>query len=548
MGLDRDERGTYAAAYDWWARWSGDQRGRIPPGWDTVLRDDPLLRTARVVVDLVLAGGQRRVLLGPAFAHVAAGRDGISRRVHGELADEPALTEQVTPGEGGLARRSVSVSVSGRLVRPGAILGTGWPIAGRGEVSLLCEGMSWDHRLVWLRGPVSGGVAFGRDDEFVDLSISDPALASTTIPPWVLDAERWADIDESAVGDRVPIMVGRAILPCPRVDSAPDTFLICYGARSYVLDSAWINGVLDAGPIGVIEETTDALNLPVTTIRFPTGAGGENDEIHVQVAESAANLVGLTLLEGVRRVVEDHDAGRASARLFGEAAARCAQFGPASGGSVPSLVVNDACSLYDWIGNDVFGDHPYLSLVWDGTQVGPVAIDHRSDPVASLGPGVYPVIARAAGARYAEQPIEDLRTGFVLRWNYSPVRDVWREATVRNPANNTLCAMAAAVLDGPSEDRAIEALSIRDEASAGFVLDWLCEHRCRIWYETEVDAYPSAWFSLRLGDALAWTDADVGLADAPALVLARTWQRGVVRLGIRVYPRTWNVGGGSRSF
>lgn len=558
MGLDRDEQQIYSAAYDWWSRWGSRQAARVSAAWAEALRVDPLLRSARVVVDLSLGGGQVRVLVGPAFAVAAAGRAGGPRRVHGELLSEPVFSESIEPGQGGLERRSVSVSVSGRLIAPAAVLATGRPLAGHGEVSLLADGMGWDDRLVWLRGPVSKGVTFGRDDEIVDLTISDPSLAGRVVPPWVLDVERWPNLPETSVGERVPIVIGDVILPCLRVNSTDeggdDRFLVAHGHGGLQLTTAWVRAgdetraVVDAS--GALIETEDAEHLPVTLVEFaggPASVVAEIDvEVFVAVMSSDDDLLGLTLLEAVRRLLRDYDPGRESPRLFSEAAARVAQAG-AAGGSYPGLAINDSAGLYDYVGNDVFSDHPYLSLAWDGAQVGPIAVDHRAPPVASLRPGVYPVLGRVDGGRYEESPTDDLRTSFVIRYDYTPVSDVWRGAQTRNPGNNALCAAAAALLEGEQVAEDIEALSIRDDASAAYVLDWLCEHFARVSYTVEVECYPVAWFLLRLGDTVRWTDPDVGWEDVQAIVVGRTRDRVGVVITLRIYPSS-RTGGGSRSF
>lgn len=561
MGLDRDEQRVYSAAYDWWSRWSGGgSASRVPAAWATALHDDPLLRSARVVVDLSLGGGQVRILVGPAFAFAAAGRSSEPRRIHGELLSEPTLTEEIEPGQGGLQRRSVSVSVSGRLVRPAAVLATGRPLAGHGEVSLLCDGMGWDDRIVWLRGPTNAGVVFGCDAEIVDVTISDPNLSGQVVPPWILDVDRWENLPETSVGERVPIVIGDVILPCARINSSDeggtDRFLVAYGHGGLQLTTAWVRAGAEVraeeDATGTLTETDDALQLPVTIVGFaggPASVVAEIDcEVFVQVRSADEDLRGLNVVEAVRRLVRDYDPGRESPRLFSEAASRLAQLGATSSGTYPGLVVNTAAGLYDYVGNDVFADHPYLSLAWDGARIGPVLIDHRAQPVARLGPGVYPVAARVEGGRYEEGALDDLRTSFTVRYDYTPVSGVWRGVRTRNPGNNNVCAAAAALLGGEQVGDDVQALSVRDESTAGVILDWLCEHYGRLPYTVEVLCYPVAWFVFRLGDAIRWTDPDVGFEDVAALVVGRERRHGAVTLKLRLYPDLWKVGGGSRSF
>lgn len=554
MGLDRDERRIRSDSERFWSRWSYTSHGRCSASWMAELHKDPLLRTARVVCDLSMARETQRVLLGPAFAVAGAGRSSSARAVHGEVVEDPSLSEGLEPGQGGPVQRTVAFSMSGRLVKPVDILATGWPLGGRGEVSLLADGMDWDERQVWLRGPISGGVRFGRNEELVHLSVSDPPIKGAQIPAWILDRTRWPRLPDSSVGQRVPIIVGKGTLPCPRVDNstdgAGDDFLVGYGHRLNVTAKA-IDGVSTVG--GSVVETEDDRGLPVTILRFTAimGATDEFTEVHATVQQDDADLDGLTLPVAIRQVLNRYggfERDRLSDRLFAETGARLAQYGPAAGGDPIRLAINQPAYALDWIGNQILREHPYLSMVWDGPGIGPVAIDHRATPVMSLSQRTYPVIDRTKGSQYEQQPLADLRTSFALRWSYSPITEAWSQVSLRESRTNGLCEMATRVLEGDQPEPEIEALSVLDESTANYILDWLCEHRCRPSFTVQLDCYPVAWFALRLGDKVLWTDSDMGWEEEAALVVGRSWARGLVRLTLRVYPDLWKLGGGARGF
>lgn len=564
MAADRDESRIYSDAEQYLARWSITNRGRVPRTWYAALKADPLLRTAAVVVDLSLAAGQRRLLLGPKYLVLGTGMDNTRRSVMAEMIEEPDLTESITIGEAGPQGRSVAVSVSGRLVKPKDVLASGWPMAGRGEVSLVADGVSWDDRLIWIRGPMSGGVQFGRDSEFIDITINDPPATGSEIPPWVLDTDRWSALPSSSVGERVPIIIGKGITPCPRVDitAISDTddpdypggtnneFLVCYG-YSVTVEDVWISGTLVPSSYYTILQTTDGLGLTVTTIRFNasySAAADSNAEVHARV-EASTNSASLDLAGGIRIVLRDYGGfigDRVSERLFAEASSRSAAFGPPSTGiRAPRIVINQASGAIEYVSGGLLGSYPYMSLAWDGAGIGPVAIDHRAPPVTSLTRDVYPMLGRPEGVRYQETPMSELRTSFALRYDYQAVRDTYSAVVTRNRNNNALCALAAAAIGSDQADPQRDSVTIDDSATAGFVMDWLCEHFCRPAYDVQVDAYPAAWFLLRLGDTITWTDDHAGFSDVKAIVTGRTWSHGKVTITLRCFPRLWNVGGGS---
>ena len=545
MGYDRDERRVMSDSDRFWSRWSG-LKSRCPNAWFDEVQRDPLLRRVRLMVDLSLVG-ERHILLGPAEYTAAAGRAGTTRAVHSDLVGEPPLEEGIDIREGGPVQRSLAISMDARLVDPIAILQSGRPISGRAEASLFFPDLNWDERLVWMRGPLSGEVSFGsHTKELLDLSISDPPNRGAQIPPWLLDASRFPRILAESVGLRIPIVIGRATLPAPRVDNSTtgsyDEFLICYG-HDVVVETVWVNGAISVS--GSQQSVFDELGLPVTIWRFLSvvGVTDDFDEVHVEVRESTAKLSGLDIPEAVRRVLGYGGLlrERISESRFSEASAKIGQFGSSNGGTLPKIAINTPTSAIEYVGQALLADHPYLSLAWDGPGLGLIAIDHRAESVASLSNGVYPVIGRVPGGRYKQNALSDLRTNFVLRWGYDPVTDSWPNFEQRNAKNNALCAMAERLLEEEQTAEEISALSIGDASMAAFVADWLVEHLSRPSLEVEIECYPVAWLIFRLGDKIKWTD--VGLfSSVSAIIVHRSWSRGRVALTLRLFP-SWKQGG-----
>jgi hypothetical protein len=563
---DRDEDRLVDDPPEGFARFTIANRGRVPASWATALRRDPQLRSAAVVVDLSMGRGQRRIVLGPKSPTVAAGLDGQTRAVHQSMIDEPELEESLEIGEPGPAGRSVAISVDGRLVGAADLIGTGWPLAGRGEVSLVADDVSWDDRLVWVRGTMASGVSFGRDEEAVDLTVDDPPIGGSEIPPWILDDERWSNIVDQSVGARVPLILGAGVTPCPRVDHSEgidtdgdgiddvaagvhDDFLVCYG-HGVTVNRVWVGGTANVEGTGYsVVQTADALELPVTLIRGLRNASAQIDvEVHAKVTQTST--AGLTLATLIRTILHDYGGfggDRLSDRLFAEFAARAGNYGPdtSTGLSIPRVVVNEPTGALDFVASGLLESYPYVSLVWDGSGIGPVVVDHRSDPVDALARGRGYVLDRPNGTRYKETPISDLRTTFSLQYGYDPVQRTYTGIALRNRRNNALCELAAQVIGGDQVDGQRTSITIQDSASAEASLDWLCEHRCRPSYDVDFECLPIAWFKLRLGDTVLWTDSDVGFNAEKAIVTGRSWSHGMVTITIRVFPRIWKVGGGT---
>ena len=550
---DRDE---FSAPFDPsvdWGRWSSVAVGRVSSEWMDAIRSDPLLRRARVVGALVF-GGERRALASTEIIR-STSRDGRRVEASPDLEDEPELEESIDIGNPGPRSRSISATVPGRLVRAGDMLAAGRQLEAHGEVSLLIDGMTWEHRLVFLRGPTVGGMIVGRDDEPVELTISDPQIHTRLIPPWLLDTTRFDELPASASGKRIPLIVGYARgVPCPRVASSvgggDDDFLVGYGSLS--VSAQWIQGATTAS--GTVVVTEDDRGLPVTLLRYTAGASDDFATINA-TAKETGSAIARSVVRSIERILTLHgliDSTRISDRLFSEARVREPDTGLGTGARTsPRICVNEPTRALDYVTDDLLGDYPWCSMVWDGAGLGPVVIDHRAEPVARLEVGQYPIAERVEGGGYELGGADDLVTSVIVRYDYDPVTDTYEGVETRDQETSTICATASRISggDNPSED--LDGLTIGDQPTAAFTADWIVEHRSRPYLDVMVLAYPVAWIMLRLGDPVRWTDDDeeIVLDDEEAILIGRAWRGGMVELTVRVFPRAWgDIGGGSRAY
>lgn len=573
---DRDEPEGHAAIAADWARWSLTVRGRIPASWRRQLAIDPMLKQARVAIDVVLGRGHR--VLASIDRFDLQSQDGEIRAYQPLLMSEPDLEQTVSIGTADPAARSVDFSVPGFVARVDDVLASLWPIAGQGEVSLICPGMVWEDRIVHVRGPLDGPIRFGDRDEIVDLGVVDPQIASREIPLWSLDATRFVDlgaVDEdeesanfgqlllgSSVGLRVPLVVtGSYARPCPRVKAsfggaiARDHFLVGHGHLT--VSEFWLDGVpsaqellLDMGGTGQAEilHTHDLRSLPVTLIDIQGNAGASDLTVSVS---ATADRERLSIIPALRVLLRDYaglGSDRLSARLLSEAEAKAGDGGggDGTGRTSPLVYVNEPARALDYLSQNLLREFPFVSLAWDGPAIGPVVIDHRADPVFDMAEGVYPIFGRVASGRYEVNPSSGLRTSFSLRHSYDPVYDIYRGIAVRNPQNSNLCAMAYSIVDGDQPHEQIDAQAIYDTPTAEYTVDWLVEHLSRPYLSLTIEAAPIAWLMFRPGDTVRWSDPGVGLDLQKAIITRMSWSAGAVEIALRVYPSLFTaVGGGS---
>jgi hypothetical protein len=545
---DIDERGAAQALEDW-QRWSSAGRGRVPPSWAAELRRDPQLRRARVVVDVVF-GREHRVLCA-AQAMVCLTRSGEERTVLAWLMEsEPELSDELQPGSAEPAGRSISVVLPGEAVRPVRLRARKRPFVAYGEVSLLFDGCLWEDRLVYLRGPCTGRILHGAEDEPVRFTISDPRIGGASIPAWILDEDRWSELAAitTSIGERVPIIIGAGRVPCLRVrtssDGGNDDFLVGYGTLSVDSGNVLVNGVENA--TFTVHSATDALELPVTLLRWASGVSADFDSVYARAYEADADTTGL--FAAIRRILRDFgriDPSRISERLFSEAEARSANIGIAAGSrSSPMIVINQPSGALEYVTGTLCGEYPFVSMVWDGPGIGPVVVDHRSQPTALLVAGEYPLHGRVEGGSYEWLPTDDLVTRVVIRYNYQPALDAYGGIEYRSDRNSDLCSEALRIRGEENEVR-IDAVTIGDASTAAYVADWLVEHLSRPCCEVTLDVHAHAWLALRVGDPVRWTDEEVEMESEEALIIGRRWLDGRAEISLRIWPKTWGSLSGS---
>lgn len=554
-----------------WRAWSYAEFGRMPPAWREALDADPHLRSARVVIDLVFARSRRVTVMGGLTRtewqarsaepfHITSLRnpaEGV--QVWPALLDEPPLRDDVQLSNTGVSAgaRSIQVSLWGELVDPKGIIQAGWPLYGEAEISLMTPGMPWEQRLVYLRGKVTAS-SNGPNEELVRVTVSDPFFQVEAIPPWVLDTTRWPFLNDASVGERTPIVVnGATRVPLWKVSaSAPNatnSYLVAEG-HQVSIDAIYAAGQLAGATNYDVSQQLDGAGLPVTVIDFLPASGapvwtGDRASIYAQVTETGSTTTGL--IQAVRQLMQRYGQGprkRLALRLFGEAEARVGQVGGTVGGRLsPLIVVNEQTTVERYVGDVLFNDYPMAVLAWEDEGLGPVVVDSRAIPVAQITCGTFPCHDRPPGVQYEWDPVGNLRNSFVLRYDFDAMDNIYRKVTERNPTNNALCQWSEQFV-GVSPAQEMRSTTITDASTANYVLDWWVEHAARPSCTVRLRFFPEAWFTLRRGDPIEFTDLSVGFNAERAIVLGRSWTKGVVEFVFRIFPRQLDLTGAERSY
>jgi len=538
---------TEHAAFARWRTGRFGGRGMVSTYWQDVLRRDPELRSLAVCVELVF-GGDSVVRVASRTVNTTSKLTGERQQWVGLLNDAITITLEYQLGNPSSNAKTLQVTLPNELVDCAGLIKVGRMLAGIAEVSLNVDGGDHDQRLVLIRGDIDGGVQFGALRELVSCSVTDPSSSSDVqLPPYVLTTERFPALPVDTAGQRIPVVLPQfAAIPALLVVSSTTTpkYAVCHDHLT--IDTVYVDGTAYASSSTIYPwsqaHEVDELGEPYTRLDFTGGtAGFSGDEaVYVAVSGGPSNGVPTNIArELVQRYTVLGRAG-ANAGLFAEAEAKL-------GGSMTARCAANASGASNtttlaFIEGELLASFPMVSMVWEGGGYGPIVTDRRGPPVAELTVGQWPLLNRAT--LVTESAKADLYNTFTLQYGYDPLTDTYTGVAQRSPTNSTLCAVSRAMV-GDRQADVVESLWITEQAVAEAVVDWLVEHTSLPSYR--VDYTTSTWVLLHLqrGDTVLLNDPEFGWSKQRATVESITYTPASCVLGLRVWARYYDIGGGS---
>jgi hypothetical protein len=536
-----------------WLRLDRGPRGLWSSYWEAILASDPGLRSLRMTIDIVF-GGSHRVRVATEPVTTTSGTTGQIYHYAPGLQAEPEVVSEYQIGTAAASLRTLALTLDGRLVDPIRLLRERRVLAGWAEVSLQIDGGDFDQRLVLLRGDMVGGVVFGRPEEVVEIEIMDPETSQDRLlPPFVASSQGFFGIPlpSDTVGARYPIVWnGHPAVPALRIANGSLSWMVCWG-HDHDVEVVFIYGQAypSTSPIypWSVNRITDALGVPFTQLVLSPGLGPIDDDLALYARLVRRSQVPMSVLDVLRDLFVSWSLigpYGVSEELFGAAAARlppllAVQVYANGGGSA-----NTARAI-EFAEQVIAADLPMISFAWAGDGFGPIVTDRRrGQTVASLRRGQAPVIGRVSSI--AETSKSDLRNSFTLRYGYDPLLDSFAKVATRNATNSLLCAMSQETV-GFREESVIEAVSIHDDGTADYVLDWMVEHRALPAYILDYECLPEVVFKLKRGDNVLISDDDFEWTDERATVDRISYQRGRAVLTLRVWALYPDLPGGAQS-
>lgn len=531
-------------AREWWRKhWYG-VRGSWSSAWSAEIARDPLLRDARMVVDLVFGGGKRFRISTSPLAFDFSGSSGEVERIATLplLKQEPSIETSYQMGSGAAGVRSVAFSTGVLPLDPWSEINRGRFLAGWGEISLIVPGMDYADRFVVMRGDMTGGVGFGTERGEMSFTLTDPKLgADLGITEFVVGEDRFADLADTFTGSRYPLVIGDpSKMPAVRVTAtAPPTWLVCYG-HDVTITQVLVEGTVYASGSAVYPWTAqqlfDLLGTPYTAIVFTAGSGVWEDSTSVHVSMTSAEP--RNVIEAIRYLCEHWSIlgpTGISLEAFSRASARCAVE------NGPQIYVNgsgdsDATRALDYVEGTICGSFPMISMAWQPSGYGPVITDRRAEPVATWWVGAD--LFRRSSDGWEETAKDQLYNWFTVRYGFNPVDDSYAGLQERNPNTSTICAISEEQA-GPRDMGPLESVIFSSDALGTWIADWQVNHLALPSYLVEYEGPPSLFLKYRLGDNVDLIDEEIPGCDRTAPIRASIEAFSYVRGKCTILLRLW---------
>jgi hypothetical protein len=539
--------------YDYWQTGQSGARGSFNENWWEFYESDVTMGGLALCVELVF-GKDKVVRIGTKSVSVTDNA-GKVYRFQALMTDQPELSNTYSIGEPASQARSFTVQLPSSLVDPISLVSQGKMIAGIGEVSLQYDGGTYEDRLVVMRGEMDTGITFGPlAGGIIECTITDPKEGvDITLPPNVIDTERFPDVPSEAIGQRFPVVIPRFKWTPAQFISGAGTgvnpyALVCQGDATVY--SVYVDGELKGSGDAVYgwtkHDMIDGKGVSYTAIRFDvaTTAFDFTEGVYVDVAGPDQEKNPLQQIKKILSSYSGMNQSGINEWLFSKAEAKIPYLDSRmcinAGGSSNTKALT-------FIEGEFLQSFPMISMVWSQGGYGPVVTDRTQIDkiVAYLTVGQAPLLSRATIVQ--ETPKTELRNEFTIRYNYNAQDDVYESVAIRTSETSTLCQISQQLV-GYRPDEVIDSTWITDDATANYVLDWLVEHISVPSYYVEYDATPITFFNLSIGDNVRLTDSDFNWSEKVATVQTLTLGKGYCKIGLRVWVFLETVSGAARSY
>ena len=529
--------------------------------WRNLAMKDVTFSQVVMCIEIVFGGG-KTVRVASSEVKTKSSSTGAEYFYLPILENEPEITSSISLMSPSSSSRSISISLSNRLVDAVSIIASGHALAGLAEISLQIDGMDYDSRLVLMRGTMDDGVSFDvQDGGMIQLTITDPSsVVDQTLPPYFIDTATFPNANIDSIGDRFPYIINKfPSVPCLLINyDGTDTSLatiahalVCFGHNTTISSV-----VLDGDTMAVADWTASYGSdgdIRYTYITFTTPADIAIDaaiyanvvisDIYEDYGWKNKVAVPRAAIDAIYSLAFQHTSLGSSGLdhyAFGVAEATanksmwaCINAGGKSQATTIKYIEGEICSSF-----------PMICMAFSGGGYGPYVIDRRyKTPRTQLTVGQFPVIERSS--MVSESSKSQLYNNFTVKYNYEALDDVFLGAIKRTPLNSDFC-MASMKMCGNRVMDELESFHIYDEETATDVVDWMATHLSLPYYTVEYTCFPSVMFDLYLGANIEITDPDFGWVDVQATIVKLSYQRGRVTMGLIVWNYFYSIGGSSR--
>ena len=545
-------------------------RQSISDYWKNEFIKNPYFDDVYITVDMTLGNG-KSIRIATNSCTVTLDNSDIVYMPF--LMEEPVIQSSYDLRSGDGNERSVPLNIDGRVIGAASIVSSGTFLTGFAEISLQKNNGKFENRLVLMRGTIGGGIVFGTKDEIVTLSIVDSKISNDLIIPQylILKDPDFPDLPKDQDGKRFPIVLGKyqGGVPCIRItanDYGP-MYLIAYGHNIRV-NSVRINerDILFSDPERGWETKTSVTpsGIPYTYLDFvyPNSLQHDNNpnsneegtyeykwtegnvSVYADVTNSTFRFSDNILDQMKELIVNFSGYGIESfdEEIFSRSKSRCPSL------NIQTLInasdSNNLTTVIQYVQNTFTDQFPMFSLLYSRVGIGIVFTDRRSKSIfESFIVGQSGIMDRVSSVE--ETPSEEIYNSFLIKYSYNTADDSYNKQLRIDHTNNELCSISYYKL-GKREYDVIESVSIYDDLTASYVMNWLASHLSLPRYKIEYSCNPSLFLSLRVGDNIKITDNELGWTNVDATITNINYNKNNLNIKVDVwiiYNKIENISG-----
>jgi hypothetical protein len=516
--------------------------------WYSHALQKPLLDDVYICIELVFASGKvLRIATNDIGVKM---KDGKEKFITPALYEEPSVEYSYALMDTNARVKGYSLTIDARHISPMQEILSGHPICGYAEVSLVKKEsklFEYENRFLLLRGEMSGGITFGNDTELIELEITDPKIGNEPLlPRAVIDENTIPTAPPDYVGKRFPqVYYNYDYVPGIRLSSYREgaSFMVALG-HNYNVTKVWVDGEekeeTDATRGWGVAERYSTNGIPYTAVDFRyTTELWQNETVYASVQSEVKEKKEANLFKVIQDIIlENADLGVRGVDYDSIARAESKSPSLTANCLINASEARNMSSALGYIEQTICDSFPMITPFFSGNGIGIIYTDRNYNVITANLVLNQNIFGRTTSI--IETPKEDIYNDFCIKYDFNSITNNYEKTLTLNSDRSNFCTVSETKF-GVRTMEPIQSVIIKDDNTAGSVINWLASHITLPSYYLEYEGAPELFFQVRLGDVITLTDDKLGFKKEKCTVEKITYSRGRSIIGLRVWVLYRNI-------